>query len=393
MNSAIQKLINIAVAEDGYREKATNANLDSKTANQGENNYTKYARDLDALGNFYNGPKQGYAWCDVFVDWCFVQAFGAETGRQMLYQPTYSTGAGVGYSAQFYKNNNAYYTSNPQPGDQIFFGGDHTGIVYKVDSSYVYTVEGNTGPNAGVVDEGDGVYLKKYSINNGYGYGRPNWSLAEVVSDPKRIWDYFKAKLGNEYGVAGLMGNLEAESDLCPYRVQGDFSTGYADSKAYTARVDSLSISKNDFINNGPGGGGYGLAQWTYSTRKQGLYERWQGGSYSSIGSLDLAMDYLWFELQTSFPGVLSVLKTATSVREASDKVLHDFESPADQSTTVEIKRAAMGQAWYDKYHGSAPGGGDEPDEPDTPSNPPWKPEYKKSMSLLLMVAASQGRR
>ena len=87
----------------------------------------------------------------------------------------------------------------------------------------------------------------------------------------KQIWDYFLAKLGNAYGVAGLMGNLQAESGLCPYRVQGDFSTGWTESANYTARVDSGEISEDDFVNNGPGGGGYGLAQWTFWSRKQGL--------------------------------------------------------------------------------------------------------------------------
>ena len=45
-SDAIQAAINIAKAEIGYREKASNANLDSKTANAGTANYTKYWRDV-----------------------------------------------------------------------------------------------------------------------------------------------------------------------------------------------------------------------------------------------------------------------------------------------------------------------------------------------------------
>lgn len=63
------KAVAIAAAEIGYHEKASNASLDSKTANSGGNNYTKYARDLYAAG-YYNGNKQGVAWCDMFFDWC-----------------------------------------------------------------------------------------------------------------------------------------------------------------------------------------------------------------------------------------------------------------------------------------------------------------------------------
>ena len=209
------------------------------------------------------------------------------------------------------------------------------------------------------------------------------------------IWNYFKAKIGNEYGVAGLMGNLQAESALCPYRVQGDFSSGYSESKAYTAKVDAGTISANDFIYNGPGGGGYGLAQWTYWSRKQNLYSRWVSGSYDSIGSIELACDYLWWELQNSYPGVLNTLKSATNVRTPSDSVLHNFENPADQSVSVEEKRASMGQAWYDQFHGTGGGTGGDPGgtTPDPEPDPTPIIPKKRKMSLLLLILATKGKR
>lgn len=84
--AAVERLLNTARAEIGYIEKATNSQLDDKTANPGNNNYTKYAGDLDALG-VYNGRKNGYAWCDMFVDWCFIQTFGLAKGMNMTFQP------------------------------------------------------------------------------------------------------------------------------------------------------------------------------------------------------------------------------------------------------------------------------------------------------------------
>ena len=163
------------------------------------------------------------------------------------------------------------------------------------------------------------------------------------------IWNYLFGKIGNEYGVAGLMGNLYAESGLHPDRVQGDIPySSY--SQEYTAKVDNGTISESEFVHNGPGGGGYGLAQWTFYTRKQALYDLWKSGGYSSIGSIELALDYLYYELEHSFPGVLSTLKTATSIREASNAVLHDFENPADQSESVEEKRAEYGQYQFNLY-------------------------------------------
>lgn len=186
--TSIEKVIATATVEIGYIEKATNANLDSKTANSGSGNWTKYARDLDNIGNIYNGKKNGYAWCDIFVDWCFITAFGVEIGMKLLCQPYKCAGAGCTYSAQYYKQKGQFYTKKPQPGDQIFFTNDggktsnHTGIVVKVDSSKVYTIEGNTSSLPGVVPNGGCVRDKSYSLTYSkiYGYGRPDYSIVPV---------------------------------------------------------------------------------------------------------------------------------------------------------------------------------------------------------------------
>ena len=74
----LEVVISLAISEEGYLEKKSNKDLDDKVKNAGSNNYTKYARDLDKLGDFYNGKKQGYPWCDVFVDWLFVKCFGED---------------------------------------------------------------------------------------------------------------------------------------------------------------------------------------------------------------------------------------------------------------------------------------------------------------------------
>ena len=60
IQDAQKKLISVAEAEEGYLEKASNAQLDDKTANAGWNNYTKYARDHAKWGT-YHAPKQGLA--------------------------------------------------------------------------------------------------------------------------------------------------------------------------------------------------------------------------------------------------------------------------------------------------------------------------------------------
>lgn len=82
-----QAVIDAALNEVGYLEKATIAQLDNKTANAGSKNYTKYARDLYAA-QYFNGNKQGASWCAVFVAWCFYKAFGKNAALTLLCQPT-----------------------------------------------------------------------------------------------------------------------------------------------------------------------------------------------------------------------------------------------------------------------------------------------------------------
>lgn len=189
--TAIEKLLSIAMAEVGYIEKKSKSQLDNKTANIGYKNYTKYARDMDAISGFYNGKKQGYSWCDVFTDWCFVQAFGVDEARKLTSQTKGRTlGAGCKYSMNYYKNDGKLYTT-PQAGDQIFFYNSardniaHTGIVYKVDNTYVYTIEGNTRPDPWVVENGGMVCEKKYAKTSKdiAGYGRPNYDT--IPEEPK----------------------------------------------------------------------------------------------------------------------------------------------------------------------------------------------------------------
>lgn len=179
-----RKVIALAMSEVGYLEKKSNDQLDDKTANAGSANFTKYARDLDAIGDFYNGKKNGYAWCDVFVDWLFVKCFGVESALKLLCAGRKSSGAGCTYSLNYYKAKGQFYTraTKPQVGDQIFFGNvgssNHTGLVYKVDDTTVYTIEGNTSGSAGVISNGGGVFKKAYPRNYSLiaGYGRPNYN-------------------------------------------------------------------------------------------------------------------------------------------------------------------------------------------------------------------------
>lgn len=175
--SAIEKLLKIAENEVGYLEKKSGSNLYSKISNAGSANYTKYGYEMHKL--YPTTMDYPAAWCDCFVDWCFVQAFGFDVAAKLLHRFDDYTVNSAGY----YKNNGEWYKS-PKVGDQIFFtnskgGICHTGLVYKVDNSKVYTIEGNTSSASGVVANGGCVAKKSYSLSYSRiaGYGRPNYSI------------------------------------------------------------------------------------------------------------------------------------------------------------------------------------------------------------------------
>lgn len=163
-------------------------------------------------------------------------------------------------------------------------------------------------------------------------------------ADEKAIWDFLKGKGLNDFAVAGVMGNLYAESALRSNNLQNSYEKSLNCTDAwYTAAVDQGSY--DNFVRDSAG---YGLAQWTYWSRKQALLE-FARAAKKSIGDLQMQLDFLWKELQ-GYSSVMKTLKSATSVKEASDIFMVKFEAPADQSDKAKAKRESFGQKYYDKY-------------------------------------------
>lgn len=377
MAYTVSKLLEIARAELGYKEKETNSQLDDKTANAGDGNWTKYARDLHSAG-YYQAAKNGYAWCDMFVDWCFWKLGGSKEKGEWLECQTGLYGAGCEWSSDCYRRAGRF-DKNPCPGDQIFFGKtdaeEHTGIVEKIEDGKVHTIEGNAS---------NMCKRCTYSLTSSriVGYGHPRFDAEPEVeeedepitgtpstgsaADEKTIWNFLMVHIDNEYGVAGLMGNLYAESALRSNNLQQSYETklGYNDA-TYTAAVDNGSY--DNFVKDAAG---YGLAQWTYWSRKQAMLEFHQSKK-KSIGDLQTQLEFLIKELSGSYKGVWSDLKNATSILDASNSVLLKFERPANQGESVQKKRAEYGQKYYDKYADEAPA--TQPEVPSTPAETEFK--------------------
>lgn len=161
----------------------------------------------------------------------------------------------------------------------------------------------------------------------------------------KIIWDFLKKEGFSDFGVAGLMGNLDAESALRPNNLQDTYSREFKLSDVeYTTKVDNGTYT--NFVHDEAG---YGLAQWTYWSRKENLLN-YAKSKKKSIGDLEMQLEFLVKELKTSYTNsVYNILKNATSVQQASDVVLMNFERPANAASKKK-ERADMGQVYYDKY-------------------------------------------
>ena len=182
MGYTASKIVEIAKGEIGYKEKASNANLDSKTANAGSKNFTKYGRDLFNAG-FFNGNKNGFDWCAQFPTWCVWKLTGKDKKKtEYILCVGGDLSAGCGFALKYYKAAGRF-DKTPKVGDQIFFKynlkdtsytADHTGIVVRVTDKLIETIEGNSGNE---------VRRKAYQRTDKtiIGYGHPRYD-----AEPKK---------------------------------------------------------------------------------------------------------------------------------------------------------------------------------------------------------------
>lgn len=190
----------------GYVEKASNVNLDSMTGNPGNKNYTRFARDYKK----YTGTDlQAQPWCMMMQSTNLVEAFGLDAAKKLLGGDLFASCTMCVNSmkkiGKFTSNKNAV-----KPGYLIFFKDSdgtpgHVGWVYKVDSTRVYTIEGNTSVMAGhqtVVANGgccaERWYYKTYTKIYGYGiinYDTPQEPVKEVKKNgwlqENKKWYYY----------------------------------------------------------------------------------------------------------------------------------------------------------------------------------------------------------
>lgn len=163
--------------------------------------------------------------------------------------------------------------------------------------------------------------------------------------DAKIVWNFFKAQGLSDHGVAGLMGNLYAESGLRPCNLQNAYEKTLNMSDAqYTAAVDTGIYT--EFVTDKAG---YGIAQWTHWSLKEDLLEYCRTRE-KSIGDGQTQMEFLAYQLSTDYKQVWDTLIKTSDILEASNAVLLKFECPVDQSEKVQELRAKYGQQYYEQY-------------------------------------------
>lgn len=166
------------------------------------------------------------------------------------------------------------------------------------------------------------------------------------MDNEQTIWTFLLSMIGNPYGAAAVMGSFFIESKLNPMLLESSYAKKFGlTSQEYTLKVDSGEITADSFAHDHAG---YGLAQWTYWSRKEALLN-YAKSMNASISNLNIQLQFFWNEVQ-SYKTALNALKTATNIRAASDVFTKRYEKPYDISETALKRRADKAQEYYDEY-------------------------------------------
>ena len=172
-----------------------------------------------------------------------------------------------------------------------------------------------------------------------------------TTDDEKYIWNTLYKIIKNPYGVAGVMGNMYAESGLKSNNLEDFFQSkfGYTD-ESYTAAVDN-----GTYTNFARDSAGYGLVQWTFWAIKQDLYD-YAKSKKTSIGDVKMQLECMCKQISGERvssewkKSVWEVLLNAKSVSEASTAFLLNYERPANMGNSIIRLRASYAQTYYDRY-------------------------------------------
>lgn len=135
-------------------------------------------------------------------------------------------------------------------------------------------------------------------------------------------------EFNNEDACYAILGNLQAESGLKSNNMQNSYEKrlGYND-ETYTKAVNSGAYSRQKFAHDAVG---YGLAQWTYWTRKQALYDYCKA-KHKNIDDAETQIDFLITEIRNN-RHLLEMLRYEVGIDHLTEQFMRLYERPANQS-------------------------------------------------------------
>ena len=316
-------------------------------------------KNIIAIYNSYSPLPRGvkmttaYAWCAATVSAAFIKngytaliPIECSCGKMI----TLAKGMGI------WQESDAFA---PAPGDIIFYdwsdktgsvsdnttGHDHVGIVETCDGKNITVIEGNYNNK---------VQRRNIKVNGNYirGFITPKYDSVVVekdnsdvlVQDDNFVWNALYNTIRNEYGVAGIMGNLKAESCVRSNNLQDSCASrlGISD-ETYTKQINN---GTRDFIDNC----GYGICQWTSASRKKNL-KKYLDSKGLPIESLKGQLEFMIKELKETYPKTYETLVKAVTVEEASTRFMYYYEAPKNRgSKTVKDARKKNSEAYYEKF-------------------------------------------
>jgi len=190
------------------------------------------------------------------------------------------------------------------------------------------------------------------------------------------IWNYLKKNTSlPDVAIAGIMGNMECESNCESMRLQNDFSYNRQMSQHYADMVNSGTMDAQTFQSDQRG---WGLCQWTWGPRKANLLKFCQ--SYGKgIEDEETQLRFMLTELQSEFLTTWKAMLTATTTDYVSDIFCRNYENPEVTPTTYTTRRTASKEI-YNKYHSPI-------DEP-VVETPVVDDDYKKAKAIALLEEA-----
>ena len=173
-----------------------------------------------------------------------------------------------------------------------------------------------------------------------------------ATENEKIVWKFLKKEGLTDAGASGLMGNLQAESNMRSVLYENIYKPQFISDQDY---VDA--VNNGTYTNFADDGIGFGLAQWSYPSRKEGLLELCKG----KIGDLDCQLRYLMKELKNDFEEILAMLKTSTDLYACTIKVMTDFERTGEYEVLNQF-RYQLAKNIYNEFSGSPIDDDDEND-------------------------------